>query len=66
MKACEVKLRTSPRMRLPDLPCTIQGEDPVTVMLSTPARAITPGQAVVVYSGDEVVMGGWIRKAINQ
>ena len=47
-------------------PCTIRGEDPVTVMLATPARAITPGQAVVVYSGDEVVMGGWIRRAINQ
>lgn len=38
--------------------------DAATVRFRAPARAITPGQAVVLYSGDEVLGGGWIRKAV--
>lgn len=40
--------------------CTLEGEDPVTVRFRAPVRAVTPGQAVVVYSEDEVVLGGTI------
>jgi tRNA-uridine 2-sulfurtransferase len=36
------------------------GEDEVQVTFDEPQRSITPGQAVVLYSGDEVVGGGWI------
>ena len=36
------------------------GEDEVLVTFDEPQRSITPGQAVVLYSGDEVVGGGWI------
>ena len=36
------------------------GEDEVQVTFDEPQRSITPGQAVVFYSGDEVVGGGWI------
>jgi tRNA-specific 2-thiouridylase len=36
------------------------GEDTVRVEFDTPQRAITPGQAVVMYDGDVVVGGGTI------
>ncbi len=34
--------------------------DTARVVLTTPQRAITPGQASVFYDGDRVVGGGWI------
>lgn len=40
--------------------CTVEGEDPVVVRFRAGVRAVTPGQAVVVYAGDEVVAGGTI------
>ena len=33
------------------------------VQFDEPQRAVTPGQAVVFYDGDEVVGGGWIERA---
>jgi tRNA-specific 2-thiouridylase len=30
------------------------------VTLTVPQRAVTPGQAAVLYVGDQVVGGGWI------
>ncbi|MDI6828896.1 MAG: tRNA 2-thiouridine(34) synthase MnmA, partial [Armatimonadota bacterium] len=35
------------------------------VTFNKPQRAITPGQAVVCYSGEEVVMGGTIDRVEN-
>jgi tRNA-specific 2-thiouridylase len=36
------------------------GDDEVEVLFDEPVRAVTPGQAAVFYSADEVVGGGWI------
>lgn len=46
------------------IPAEIDGKDPVTVHFKAPARAIAPGQALVLYNGDEVLGGGWIKSAL--
>lgn len=38
------------------------GEDEIQVEFPTGREAITPGQAVVCYEGNDVVAGGWIHK----
>lgn len=40
-------------------------EGKVRVTFSTPQKAVTPGQAVVLYRGDVVLGGGWIERAIK-
>jgi tRNA-specific 2-thiouridylase len=39
---------------------TPEGLSAAHVVFDEPQTAITPGQAVVFYSGDEVIGGGWI------
>ncbi|MDD4172583.1 MAG: tRNA 2-thiouridine(34) synthase MnmA, partial [Syntrophomonas sp.] len=39
------------------------GQDRIEVRFQTPQRAITPGQAVVLYDGDQVLGGGTICSA---
>ena len=46
------------------IPATIEGDDPISVRFQAPARAVAPGQAVVLYSEDEVLGGGWIERAL--
>lgn len=36
------------------------GDDTIQVAFDQPLSAVTPGQAVVCYDGDQVVCGGWI------
>ncbi len=50
------------RHRHPPAAATVEpiGADEVLVTFDEPQRSVTPGQAVVMYSGDEVVGGGWI------
>ena len=43
-------------------PCRIEGTDPMNVHFDAPAKAVAPGQAVVIYSGAEIICGGWIRR----
>lgn len=45
------------------VPCEVEAEEPFRLRLGTPARAVAPGQAVVVYAGEELLGGGWIRRA---
>jgi tRNA-specific 2-thiouridylase len=37
-------------------------DDRARIIFDQPQRAITPGQAAVVYDGDVVLAGGWIKK----
>jgi tRNA-specific 2-thiouridylase len=39
--------------------------DTLTVDFAEPRAAVTPGQAVVVYDGDDVVVGAWIRSVVE-
>jgi tRNA-specific 2-thiouridylase len=38
------------------------GEDEIEVTFPAGREAITPGQAIVCYEGDDVIAGGWIHK----
>jgi tRNA-specific 2-thiouridylase len=42
------------------IPCRVGPGDPAQVEFLEPARAVSPGQAVVFYSGDVVLGGGTI------
>jgi len=50
------------RHRHKEAAATIQPFDPdrVTLLFDEPQAAVAPGQALVMYRGDEVVGGGWI------
>lgn len=56
--ACRAKLRS----RSPEVPATVEPMPAghARVRFESPQRAITPGQAIVFYNGDEVLGGGWI------
>ena len=58
---CRVKLR----YRQPEQPATVwpQADGSVRAAFDTPQRAITPGQAMVLYDGDEVLGGGRVVRA---
>lgn len=40
-------------------------DDRLIVYFNEPQKAVTPGQAVVMYQGDEVVGGGWIKRGLK-
>jgi tRNA-specific 2-thiouridylase len=58
----EVKIR----YRGPEVAAVVEptGPDGAVVEFRAPQRAVTPGQAVAFYAGDEVVGGGTIREAL--
>lgn len=59
------RLKAKIRYRHPAQWATVTqtGEDTLKVVFDTPQRAITKGQAVVLYDGDFVVGGGTIRES---
>ncbi|MFN7955274.1 MAG: tRNA 2-thiouridine(34) synthase MnmA [bacterium] len=50
------------RSRHPEAPATVASVDPERLVLhfDEPQEAVAPGQALVLYSGDQVLGGGWI------
>ena len=57
-----IRVSAKVRYRQQEQPATVvqTGEDTIRVDFDEPQRAITPGQAVVFYQGDEVLGGGTI------
>lgn len=60
--AAETRVTAQIRHRHKEAPGTIARAegDRVAVVFDTPQAAIAPGQALVMYVGDEVIGGGWI------
>ena len=57
------------RYRTKDVPVTVHLSDDkksATIAFDEPARAITPGQAIVLYDGDECLGGGTIDQAYSE
>lgn len=54
------------RSNSPPVEATVQwvGEDEIEVRFAEPQKAVSPGQAVACYDGDECLGGGWIDRAI--
>ena len=56
-RVCEAKIRYNS----PPAPARVRMQDDVLeVVFDAPMEAITPGQAVVCYDGEQVLGGGWI------
>jgi len=54
------------RYNSPAVPATLDAEGPTCmVMFEEPQSAVAPGQAGVVYRGDEVLGGGTIESAVQ-
>lgn len=57
---CQVKVRST----TPSVAATVRplGDGRAEVILAEPQRGVSPGQACVLYNGDLVLGGGWIRR----
>ena len=65
--AHELRCKAKIRYRHPEQLATVMpvGSDAVRIVFDEPQRAITPGQAAVLYDGDTVLGGGVIQKKTN-
>ena len=64
--ASTLRVEAQIRYRSPAATATVEprGDDGAIVRFDEPQRAVTPGQAVVLYDDDRVVGGGWIDRAL--
>jgi len=62
-RRCSVKIRS----RFPATPVTVRtaSRDGFELHAAAGLPAVTPGQAAVLYDGDQVVGGGWIERALH-
>ncbi len=62
--AAEFRAAAKVRYRHPGVGATVRVDgDRLDVLFDAPQRSVTPGQALVLYDGDEVLGGGWIECA---
>ena len=63
-----LRVQAKARYRQTAQPAVVEqvGEDRIRVTFDRPQRAITPGQAVVLYDGDMVVGGGTISGVLEE
>ncbi len=63
--ALPLRCTAKTRYRQPDQDCVLEtGGDPLAVGFGQPQRAVTPGQSVVFYQGEECLGGGVIQRAV--
>ncbi len=60
----EVKAKVRYRHKEDDALITMKSDTDAEIEFKNPQRAITPGQAVVLYKDDKVLGGGWINRVL--
>ena len=45
--------------------CTVNTDGTLHIEFHQPCPGVAPGQAVVCYEGDRVLVGGWIRESLR-
>ncbi len=63
-RECAAKVRSNGKPAAARVRWDAEREE-IEVEFDQPVQAVTPGQAVVLYDGERVIGGGWIRRAVG-